>query len=99
MPTPSIDDLLAAAITAFQAMTPKHRQRCQRRLKDLGLVGRQRRGERLQVRNDRIRAYAARGLSQAWIGKREGISRGAVCMVLRRSRIGYVRKTCALSAS
>jgi hypothetical protein len=53
--------------------------------------------ERKAARNARIRALAIR-LSAGQIAKLEGMTRGAVRMVLRRGRLaaGYVHATCAL---
>jgi hypothetical protein len=61
------------------------------------VIDRQPRGERKPVRNARIREKHSRGLSPGLIAKQEGMTRGAVRQVIRRSkRAGYVRPTCAL---
>ena len=87
----------AELLDLFAALPPAEQRRLVRRLKDLGILDRQPRGERKAARNDRIRAKHARGLSPGLIAKQEGMTRGAVRMVLRRGkRAGYVGRTCAL---
>jgi hypothetical protein len=91
-------DAVEHAVAAALALSPAEHRRFVRRLKDAGALERRPRGERLKVRNDRIQAMHDRGLTPGQIAKREGMSRGAVRMVLRRrKRAGYADPACALT--
>jgi DNA-binding Lrp family transcriptional regulator len=78
---------VTAAIARAMALSPAERKKFVRRLRDLGIIDRPRRGERYPDRNAEIRAlHTTRKLSPAQIGKQFGLTKSAVKAILRRGR-------------
>jgi hypothetical protein len=93
MSAPPINPLVRAVASAV-ALSHRDRQRFLRRLRDIGILTRTRRGERYPERNAAIRDMHARTLTPGQIAKLLGMSRDAVRQVLRRSRRdGYAQPT------
>jgi hypothetical protein len=93
MSAPPLDSVVRAVACAA-ALTRQQRPQFLRRLKDIGILSRTRRGERYPERNAQIRDLHARDLTPGQIGKLLGMTRDAVRQVLRRSRRdGYTQPT------
>jgi hypothetical protein len=94
-------DAVAAAVTVVEGMTPTQLATFLDELAGLPSVEsvgwrvceRRLSGERFQARNDEIERLHQRGLKSGQIGKKLGMTRGAVKQVLRRRRqkSGYAK--------
>jgi hypothetical protein len=80
------NDAVTVAFAYFVHLTPPQRKQFLRKLRDFGIIGRRPRGERKLHRNDVICTSRAEGKSITSIARNEGMTYGAVRMVLYRRR-------------